>query len=177
MNTTIQAEDQRTSGQIIWDTIQSLHQQGQVATRELLSELTGRKMSIVDDHVSRMIENGRVRRLRAGVFAPVAAIPEPRAVSFTDLPDGTTIFELGETVLHLWPRERQDMARRLVGDAVQYSNIQAGVTAGTLATELAAELMLIKREMAAKIQDLERELGARNAPVVPSPQMELLGHK
>ena len=174
MNTTTTVEETRTSGQIIWDTIQGLHQQGQVITRELLTELTGLKMSIVDDHVSRMIENGRLRRLRAGVFTPVAAIPEPRAVSFTDLPDGTTIFELGETVLHLWPRERQDMARRLVGDAVQYSNIQAGVAAGTLATDLAAELLLIRREMAAKIQDLERQLAVRNTPAAPSPQLDLL---
>lgn len=174
MNTTTTVEEARTSGQIIWDTIQDLHQQGQVVTRELLTELTGRKMSIVDDHVSRMIENGRVRRLRAGVFAPVAAMPEPRAVSTTDMPDGTVLLEIGDVVLHLWPREYRALAKRLVGDAVQYSNIQAGVEAGTLATDLAADLMAMKREMAAKIQDLERQLAVRNTPVAPTPQMDLL---
>ena len=173
LNTTMAVEETRTSGQIIWDTIQGLHQQGQVITRELLTELTGLKMSIVDDHVSRMIENGRLRRLRAGVFVPVAAMPEPRAVSTTDMPDGTVLLEIGDFVLHLWPREYRALAKRLVGDAVQYSNIQAGVDAGTLATELAVDLMVMKREMAAKIQDLERQLAVRNAPAVPSPQMNL----
>ncbi len=63
----------------------------------------------------------------------------------------------------------------LVGDAVQYSNIQAGVEAGTLATELAAELLATKREMAARQQDLERELAALKAAAArPAPQLDLL---
>lgn len=84
------------------------------------------------------------------------------------------LLEIGDVVLHLWPREYRALAKRLVGDAVQYSNIQAGVEAGTLATDLAADLRAMKREMAAKIQDLERQLAVRNAPAVPSPQMDLL---
>lgn len=171
----MEAIAEKTTGQIIWDTIEGLHQQGQVATRELLVDLTGYKMTIIDDHVSRMIENGRLRRLRAGVFAPVAAMPEPRPVSVTDLADGTSIIEIGDTVLHLWPRERRSLASRLVGDAVQYSNIQAGVESGTLATELAAELLATKREMAGRMQDLERQLAAAVKGVAqPTPQLPLL---
>ncbi|GKS91209.1 hypothetical protein [Acidovorax sp. SUPP2539] len=167
---------EKTTAQIIWDAIEGLHQQGQVATRELLCELTGLKMTIVDDHVGRMIESGRLRRLRAGVFAPIAAMPEPRAVSTTDMPDGTVLLEIGDVVLHLWPREYRALAKRLVGDAVQYSNIQAGVEAGTLATELAADLLATKREMSARIQDLERQLNAavRGVAPQPTPQMSLL---
>lgn len=174
-STTTQPQDNRTSGQIIRDTIQDLHQQGQVATRELLCDLTGLKMTIVDDHVSRMIENGELRRLRAGVFAPIAPMPEPRAVSVTDIPDGTSLIEIGDMVMHLWPRERRDLARRLVGDAVQYSNIQSGVEAGTLATELAAELLATKREMAVQIAELQRELReALKGVAKGSAQMDLL---
>ena len=172
----MEAIAEKTTGQIIWDTIQDLHQQGQVATRELLVELTGYKMTIIDDHVSRMIENGRLRRLRAGVFAPVAAMPEPRPVSVTDLADGTVLMEIGDVVLHLWPREYRALAKRMVGDAVQYSNIQAGVEAGTLATDLAAELLAAKREMSVRMQDLERQLAAAVKGVAqPTPQLDLLG--
>ncbi len=166
---------EKTTGQIIWDTIQDLHQQGQVATRELLVELTGFKMTIVDDHVTRMIENGRLRRLRAGVYAPVEAMPEPRAISQTRMADGTSLIEIGDTVLRLWPRERRELATMLVGDAVQYSNIQAGVEAGTLATGLAADLLAAKTEMAAQIQDLKRQLACALKVATPSaPQLDLL---
>lgn len=168
-------QQEKTTGQIIWDTIQDLHQQGQVATRELLVELTGHKMTIVDDHVTRMIENGRLRRLRAGVYAPVEAMPEPRAISQTRMADGTSLIEIGDTVLRLWPRERRELATMLVGDAVQYSNIQAGVEAGTLATGLAADLLAAKTEMAAKIQDLQRQLAnALKGASQPAPQLDLL---
>ncbi len=157
-STTKTQVDDRTSGQIIRDTIQDLHQQYQVATRELLCELTGLKMTIIDDHISRMIENGELRRLRAGVFAPISPMPEPRAVSMTRMADGTSIIEIGDFVVHVYPRERRELASLLVGDAVQYSNIQAGVEAGTLATELAAELLATKREMTLHIQQLRREM-------------------
>lgn len=168
-------QQEKTTGQIIWDTIQDLHQQGQVATRELLVELTGYKMTIIDDHVTRMIENGRLRRLRAGVYAPVEAMPEPRAISQTRMANGTSIIEIGDIVLHLWPRERSELATMLVGDAVRYSNIQAGIEAGTLATELAAELLATKREMAARQHDLEREIAALKAAAArPAPQLDLL---
>lgn len=175
MNTTTTVEENRNSGQIIWDTIQSLHQQGQVITRELLTKLTGLKMTIVDDHVSRMIENGRMCRLRPGVFALVEAIPEPRSVSITSLSHGLCKVEVGDELMLLWPWERRELAKLLAGDAVQYSNIQAGVAAGTLAVDLAADLMAMKRGMAAEMQDLRRQLAARDAPVAPSPQMNLLG--
>ncbi len=166
---------EKTTGQIIWDTIQDLHQQGQVATRELLVELTGYKMTIVDDHVTRMIENGRLRRLRAGVYAPVAAMPEPRPITLTELADGTSILEVGNVVLHLVPREIRVVGKLTSGAAMQYSNIQAGIEAGTLATELATELLATKREMAARQQDLEREIAALKAAAArPAPQLDLL---
>lgn len=168
-------QQEKTTGQIIWDTIQDLHQQGQVATRELLVELTGHKMTIVDDHVTRMIENGRLRRLRAGVYAPVAAMPEPRPITLTELADGTSILEVGNVVLHLVPREIRVVGKLTYGSAMQYSNIQAGIEAGTLATELAAELLATKREMAARQQDLEREIAALKAAAArPAPQLDLL---
>ncbi|UIS65462.1 hypothetical protein [Acidovorax phage AP1] len=171
-------QQEKTTGQIIWDTIQDLHQQGQVATRELLVELTGYKMTIIDDHVTRMIENGRLRRLRAGVYAPVAAMPEPRPVTLTELADGTSILEVGNVVLHLVPREMRVVGKLTYGAAMQYSNIQAGVEVGTLATELATELLATKREMAARQQDLEREIAALKAAAAaasrPAPQLDLL---
>ncbi len=166
---------EKTTGQIIWDTIQDLHQTQQYISREDLVKITGFKYTIVDDHVTRWVENGRLRRPRSGFVAPIPAMPEPQPVSITELADGTTIIEKGDDVMRFWPRERRALARMLVGDAVQYSNIQAGVEAGTIATELAAELLATKREMAARQQDLERELAALKAAAArPAPQLDLL---
>lgn len=137
----------RTTAQIIWDTIQDLHQQDQVVTRDQLSVLTGLKMSIVDDHVSRLIENGRVRRLRAGVFVPVAPMPDPRPVSMTMMPGGVSKMEIGDFCVDLWPTERRMLASLLVGDAVQYSNLQAAHDANFAVGTIWEELKKLKRDL------------------------------
>lgn len=137
----------RTTRQIICDVIQELHQQGQVITREVLRDLTGLRWTIIDDHVSRMInEDGTLRRVRAGVFLPVTPMPEPRAVSVTDLPDGTSIIEIGEMVARLYPMERRALANRLAGDAVQLSNIQVGHDYNVLLNEVIRDLRKLKRQ-------------------------------
>lgn len=141
-------EETRTTRQIISDAIQELHQQGQVVTREVLRDLTGLRLTIIDDHVSRMINvEGTVRRVRAGVFLPVTLMPEPRAVSVTDLPDGTSIIEIGEIVARVYPIERRALANRLAGDAVQLSNIQAGHDYNVLLNEVVRDLRNLKREL------------------------------
>ncbi len=146
MTSNIQAPVQ-TSAQIIWDAIQDLHQQDQVVTRDLLSGLTGLKMTIVDDHVGKMINNGQVRRLRPGVFAPVAVMPEPRPISMTMMPGGMSKMEVGDFCVDLWPTERRMLASMLVGDAVQYSNIQAGHDANFLVNTVWQELKKLRREL------------------------------
>lgn len=154
----------KTSGQTIWEAIIDLHGQEQIVTREVLAEVTGLRMTVIDDHVGRMVDDERLRRVKAGVFVPIIPMPPARAVSLTDLPDGTTILEVGDFILKMVPKERRSLAMRLVGDAVQYSNIQAGNEAGVLAVELAG-----------KIRKLEKELAAFKNKVDREPQMDLLG--
>lgn len=136
-----------TTGQIIWDTMQDLHQRGQVITRDLLRDLTEQKMSIVDDHIARMIENGRVRRLRAGVFVPIDFSPPPRSVSLTMMPGGMSKMEIGDFCLDLRPAERRMLASMLVGDAVQYSNLQAAHDANFAVGTIWEELKKLKRDL------------------------------
>lgn len=133
--------------QRILDTIEELVQQNQVVTRETLMELTGLSYHVIDDHVSRMVsDDGTLRRVRAGVYVPCEPPPEPRAVSVTDLPDGTSIIEIGELVARVYPRERRALATRLAGDAMQLSNIQAGENVNMLLNEVMRDLKKIKRD-------------------------------
>ena len=74
----------KTSAQIIWDAIMDLHNQQQPITRASLMEVTGLKMSIIDDHVARMVDDGRLRRVIAGVFSPVVLHNPPRPMSKTN---------------------------------------------------------------------------------------------
>jgi hypothetical protein len=65
----------------------------------------------------------------------------------TDLPDGTSIIEIGEIVARVYPIERRALANRLAGDAVQLSNIQAGHDYNVLLNEVVRDLRNLKREL------------------------------
>lgn len=133
--------------QRIWDAILELHGQDQVITRELLRDMTGLKLPIIDDHVNRMIERCELRRLRAGVFALFQPHPEARPISVTVLADGRAKMEIGDICLELWPKERRMLAGLLVGDAVQLSNIQAGHDVNFLVSTMWEELKKLRREL------------------------------
>ncbi|RYF55296.1 MAG: hypothetical protein EOO27_21460 [Comamonadaceae bacterium] len=167
MNISTHAES-RTTAQIIWDTMQELQQQVQVITRQRLMELTGLKYTLIDDHVSRWIEEGRLRRVLDGVYELPAPMPEPRAVSVTDLPDGMTVIELGDQELRLWPREARALGLRLAGNALQFSSLQQQHDVNALY----AEATVRNRALADRVGDLERQL--LRSTRGPSPQMDLL---
>lgn len=133
--------------QRIWDAILELHGQDQVITRELLSSLTGLKMTVVDDHLKRLTGNMELRRIRPGVFALVQPHPEARPISVTVLADGRAKMEIGDICMELWPKERRMLAGLLVGDAVQLSNIQTGHDVNFLVSTVWEELKKLRREL------------------------------
>lgn len=155
----------RTTGEIILDTIRDLHSQEQVITREVLRDTTGLKMSLIDDHIATMIADEKIRRVKAGVFVPVDTPPPARPISTTDMPDGMTILEIGDQVLHLTPREVRVLAARLGGQAAQFASIQTGHEVGVLVME-----------MQTKIRKLERDLGICKEKLDPQPSLFATEH-
>jgi hypothetical protein len=141
--------EKRTSGQIIWGALVDLRAQGQIATRPVLAAITGLKMGILDDHLQRFIDNGDIRRPVNGVFEIVEKMPPPRAVSMTHQPDGPSKLEIGDVCVDLWPQERRALASLLLGDAVQYSNIQAGQEINFVTNQIWAEVKKLKRDLGA----------------------------
>ena len=153
----------KSTGQVIWDAITDLHNQEQIVTREVLADITGLRMTVIDDHVSRMVDDSRLRRVRAGVFVPVALLPPARPVMASIQTDGFVTLEIGDTVLILQPREARMVGALMAGQFAQFSNIQSGHEAGVIALELAG-----------RVKRLERELAAHKAKTDPVAQMNLL---
>lgn len=145
------------SAQIIADAIADLYAQQQVITRETLVHVTGLKMTVIDDHVSRMVEDGRLHRVRAGVFVPLTPEPEPRAISVTDSPDGRTIVEIGDWVVKLWPKEARALGRRLLGEAIQFSNLQAGYEMGAFNSDLLVRIKQFETSLAALKGQIDKQ--------------------
>ena len=63
----------KTTAQRIWDAVTDLFNQDQVVARETLAEITGLRMTIIDDHINRMVSNEQLRRVRAGCSYPFRA--------------------------------------------------------------------------------------------------------
>lgn len=142
-----------TTSQIIWGTVMDLRSAGQAISRKRLMELSDMPYTKVDDHVSRWIEEGRMRRVVDGVYEVVDPMPEPRAVSVTDLPDGMTLVEIGDQELRLWPAEARALGQRMAGNAFQFTQLQTRDDVAALLVEATVR----NRALADRIYDLERE--------------------
>ena len=74
------SKDTRTSRQIVLDAIHEFAGLDHAITRENLQATTGLTQHIIDDHVSRMVdEEGTLRRVRPGVYE----LSSPMSVKYT----------------------------------------------------------------------------------------------
>ncbi len=143
----------------------------QIATRETVAELTGLKLAIVDDRLRALVDDGKLKRLMRGVYELVEEYPETRNISKTILASGYVMLEItgrkgvDDIVIHLTPTEDRKLAELSVGAAGQAILINSTNQHLYLATELAAKVEKLEREL--KAQKSARQLDMR--------QMDLLG--
>lgn len=123
---------QRTTKQQILDAVHDLHNQEQMVTREALQEVTNLKLTIIDDRLATLVDEGALIRKSRGVFVPAVQHPPARPISKTMMPDGMVKLEIGDTVLELTPREDRMLASMLAGTAVQFAAIETGHEMSTL---------------------------------------------
>lgn len=135
-----------TSTQRIYDAVCELHALEQVVTRETVAELTGLKLTVVDDRLGALVDDEKIKRVLRGVYVPVEQHPPARAISKSVLPDGMVMIEIGDEVLHLTPREDRALALVQSGAATQAVAIESSRQTSILVAEMAAELQRIKRE-------------------------------
>lgn len=94
--------------QVVLQAITDLCAAGRQASRQAICDFTGLKMSIVDDHVKNLKDDGNIRLVVNGVFEVVDQTPD-RAVSGTIVPSGRYKLEIGDTCLDLTLREARNV--------------------------------------------------------------------
>lgn len=137
----------RTTLQQILDAVQELHNQEQIVTREALLEVTGMKLTIIDDRLATLVDRGDILRKGRGVFVPAVQHPPSRPISKTVMPDGMVKIEIGDEVLQLTPREDRTLA-----------GIQAGTAVQLAAIEMGHETSALVQSMRRRIAQLEAQL-------------------
>jgi len=137
----------RSTAEDIFEAIQDLHVHEQIVTREILAELTGLKLTTIDDRLAHLVDNGRVRRVQRGVFVPMEQHKPARPISRTLCPDGTTVLEVGDTVMILSPRESRMLGEVMAGSSQQYAAIEIGHESARMNAVLSAQVSDVRREL------------------------------
>ncbi|WP_180987891.1 hypothetical protein [Alicycliphilus denitrificans] len=174
----MQPDEQATSKPIssttrVFDAVRELRGLEQIATRETVADLTGLKLSVVDDRLRTLVDDGKLKRLLRGIYELVEAYPPSRNISKTILDNGYVMIEFTgragaeDVVLHLTPCEDRALAQLNMGAAGQAILINSTNQHLFLATELAARVESQGRELKAMRELLRTKLGTR--------QMDLLG--
>lgn len=70
-----------------------------------------------------------------------------RPISRTVLPDGATVLEVGDEVLHLTPRESRMLGEVMTGSAQAFAPIEIGHEAARLNAVLSAQVCDVRREI------------------------------
>lgn len=138
----------KSNAEIVLSAVQDLFAREQIVTREILSELTGLKLTTIDDRLAHLVDNGKIRRVQRGVFVPLEQHRPARPISRTLCPDGTTVLEVGDTVMILSPRESRMIGELMAGSSQQYAAIEIGHEAARLNAVLQAQISEVRREVA-----------------------------
>lgn len=131
----------------VYGAVVDLHNHGQIVTRNTLQTATGLKLSIIDDRLSKLVEDGFICRAERGVFVPIIQHPASRVISKTILPDGTTVIDVGDEVLTLTPREAMSLGKLLMGDAMALAGVEMGHQFTQLNGILSRQILQMQRQV------------------------------
>jgi hypothetical protein len=133
----------------VYNAVCELHANEMPATRETVAEITRLPLTTVDDRLKHLTDEKDLQRILRGHYIPVAKFPVARPITKTTLADGMVVLEIGETVLHLTPKEARQLANDLAGERENY-----------VTTAAVRNQMLLTAEMASKIEVLMRQIKA-----------------
>ena len=73
----------KSNAEIVLSAVQDLFAREQIVTREILAELTGLKLTTIDDRLGHLVDTGKIRRVQRGVFVPLEQHRPARPISRT----------------------------------------------------------------------------------------------
>jgi len=95
--------------EVVLNCIKELTATTGMAPRNDIIRLTALSPNTIKERLDELIESGQIKRRERGVYQYVSTFPAARPISRTALADGTTVIEVGDTVLHLTPQEDRAM--------------------------------------------------------------------
>jgi hypothetical protein len=108
----------------VYQAIVDLHNAQRAASRQTIAHLTGLKFSQIDDQVKILKDDRQIRPVVNGTFEPVHQFPPNRAMSMTELADGSVKIELGDAELEMTPSEARMVGKSLMGVAMEIAAIR-----------------------------------------------------
>jgi hypothetical protein len=107
---------------LILQAVIDLNEHSQLCSRKRIAEVTGLKMTIVDDHLDRLRSQGQIRLAGHSHYEPMDLTPD-RPVSTTSLPLGRLKIEVGDDLIaDLTPREALALAKQLAGLLIAFGS-------------------------------------------------------
>lgn len=136
----------------------------QAITRQRIAQIANITLHVADDHLDRLHSEGKLRRVISGVYEPVLQFPATRPISHTVLPDGMSKTEVGDDMLTLTPKERRELGKLLMPDALAHNNIQATHDLNALTSEMVVCMLLLRRSCNF-IDEVGAQLGIKPDPL------------
>ena len=148
----------RSTGERIWGALVELHGQGQYGSRERLAQITGFTLSVIDDHISRWHDAGRVFRVKDGIYEPVVVSRASRMVYSGRVPGSDIVkLEVGDKCMDFTQDEAREIGRQFAGYALEYNQITIKQDVGAALT-VVAELAAESKRTQEYVRQLERKL-------------------
>ena len=148
----------RSTGERIWGALIELHGQGQYGSRERLAQITGFTLSVIDDHISRWHDAGRVFRVKDGIYEPIVVSRASRMVYSGRVPGSDIVkLEVGDKCMDFTQDEAREIGRQFAGYALEYNQITIKQDVGAALT-VVAELAAESKRTQEYVRQLERKL-------------------
>ena len=148
----------RTTGDRIWDALVELHSQGQYGSRERLAKITGFTLSIIDDHITRWHDSGRVFRIKDGIYEPIVVTRSSRMIYSGRVPGSDIVkLEVGDVCIDVNTDEAREIGRQFAGYALEYNQVTIKQDVGAALTAV-VELTAEAKRTQEHVRQLERLL-------------------
>lgn len=142
-----------TSTQRVYDAVVELRSSGMLACRDTIADLTGLKLSVIDDRLRHLKDfDKKIVRLNRGFYELVEHFPAPRASSVSVLSNKYVKVEVGDDVWTLTPAEACNIGLGMAGFAHR-----------AVVVDHTREHLMLASDLAARVGKLERELKAYKA--------------